>query len=105
MHMNDYGMLSHNIICTLNHKCNFIRSHIHVHAFLLLYVATCISWWRQLGLDGSQLREKVDGRSGGMDIPNKQLGERGDSGTSQRVEEVRELHYNTYSLYSTSELV
>ena len=68
--MHDYSILSH-IKCTLNHKCNFIRStssftnysHIHVHAyaFLLLYVATCISWWRQLGLNGSQLREKVDG--------------------------------------------
>ena len=40
-----------------------------------------------------------------MDTANKQLGEGGDSGTSQWVKEVRELHHNTHSLNSTSELV
>ena len=49
--------------------------------------------------------EKVDGGSGSMDTANEQLGERGESGTSQWVEEVGQLHYNTHGLNSTPQLV
>jgi hypothetical protein len=49
--------------------------------------------------------EKVDGRSGGMDTANQQLGERGESGTGQWVKEVRQFNYNTYGLNSTPELM
>ena len=49
--------------------------------------------------------EKVDGGSGGMDTANEQLGERGESGTSQWIEEVGQLNYNTHGLNSTPQLV
>ena len=40
-----------------------------------------------------------------MDTANEQLGERGESGTSQWVKEVGQLHYNTHGLNSTPQLV
>ena len=40
-----------------------------------------------------------------MDTANKQLGERGESGTSQWIKEVRQLNYNTHGLNSTPQLV
>ena len=49
--------------------------------------------------------EKVDGRSGGLDTLSEQLRDRDESGPSQWVKEVRELHYNTHCLNCTSELV
>ena len=40
-----------------------------------------------------------------MDTANKQLGERGESGTSQWIKEVRQLNYNTHGLNTTPQLV